>query len=70
VADNDPYTSAGMFESVQILPWRVGVGDRLTLPLFALHCLDKPGTEDLRQATRPAHLAFVRSRADYGSGPI
>jgi uncharacterized protein YciI len=38
------------------------------LPLFALHCLDKPGTESLRQATRPAHLAFVQSRADYRFG--
>jgi uncharacterized protein YciI len=24
--DNDPYTSADIFESVQILPWRLAVG--------------------------------------------
>ena len=26
LADNDPYTAAGVFESVEIHPWRVGVG--------------------------------------------
>jgi uncharacterized protein YciI len=38
------------------------------LALFALHCLDRPGTEALRRATRPAHLAFVRARPDYRFG--
>ena len=26
LADNDPYTAAGVFQSVEIHPWRVGVG--------------------------------------------
>jgi uncharacterized protein len=29
------------------------------MPLFTLTCLDKPGTLDLRLATRPDHLAYV-----------
>jgi hypothetical protein len=30
------------------------------MPLFALMCFDKPGSLDLRMATREAHLAYVR----------
>ena len=30
------------------------------MPMFVLHCLDKPGALDLRMATREAHLAYVR----------
>jgi uncharacterized protein YciI len=26
LADNDPYTAAGVFESVEVQSWRVGVG--------------------------------------------
>jgi len=29
------------------------------MPLFALHCVDKPNALDLRMATREAHLAYV-----------
>ena len=29
------------------------------MPLFAIHCLDKPGSGDLRAQTRPAHLAYL-----------
>jgi len=29
------------------------------MPLFALTCLDRPGAQDLRAATRAAHLAYV-----------
>ena len=29
------------------------------MPLFALICFDKPGSLDLRMATREAHLAYV-----------
>jgi uncharacterized protein YciI len=31
------------------------------VPTFALHCLDRPGCADLRAATRPEHLAYVRA---------
>ena len=33
------------------------------MPLFALHCLDRPDAATLRAATRPAHLAYVRAQA-------
>jgi len=29
------------------------------MPLFALFCVDKPNSLDLRMATRPAHLAYA-----------
>ena len=29
------------------------------MPLFAIHCLDKPASLDLRLANRQAHLAYV-----------
>ena len=29
------------------------------MPYFAIHCIDKPDTADLRAATRPAHLAHI-----------
>ena len=39
---------------------------------FAIHCIDKPGSSDLRAATRPDHLAYleaVRERILAG-GPL
>lgn len=29
------------------------------MPLFAIHCLDKPGSQELRQATRTEHLSYL-----------
>jgi len=29
------------------------------MPRFALICIDKPGSLDLRQATRPDHLVYI-----------
>jgi len=29
------------------------------MPLFAIHCLDKPGSVELRAQTRAAHLAYL-----------
>ena len=34
------------------------------MPLFALMCLDKPDSLDLRMATRERHLAYVRDNAE------
>ena len=34
------------------------------MPLYVLHCLDKPGSLALRMATREAHLAYVRPQLD------
>jgi hypothetical protein len=32
------------------------------MALFALICTDKPGSLDLRVATRPTHVAYLQSR--------
>jgi Uncharacterized protein conserved in bacteria len=34
------------------------------MPLFALMCLDKPDSLELRLATRERHLAYVREHAE------
>ena len=34
------------------------------MPLFVLHCLDKPNALDVRMGAREAHLAYVRERLD------
>lgn len=34
------------------------------MPYFAIHCIDKPDSADLRSATRPAHLAHVTAMGD------
>ena len=31
------------------------------MPYFAIHCIDKPDSGDLRVATRPAHLAHINT---------
>ena len=33
------------------------------MPTFVLFCVDKPGSLDLRMATREAHLAYMRDKA-------
>jgi hypothetical protein len=32
------------------------------MPLFVLYCEDKPGALDLRLATRPAHLDYLKTQ--------
>jgi uncharacterized protein YciI len=34
------------------------------MPYYAIHCIDKPQSSDLRVQTREEHLAHVRSVAD------
>ena len=34
------------------------------MPLFAIHCTDKPGHAHVRQANRPAHLEYAKKSAD------
>jgi uncharacterized protein YciI len=34
------------------------------MPLFALICEDKPGALDLRLATRPSHLEYLKTQTD------
>ena len=31
------------------------------MPLFVINCFDKPGSLDLRLATRPTHVAYLNS---------
>ncbi|WP_209427839.1 YciI family protein [Pararhodobacter sp. SW119] len=41
------------------------------MPLFALICSDKPDHADLRQAVRPAHLAYLEETgATVHAGPF
>ena len=42
------------------------------MPYFAIHCIDKPDSFDLRMATRPAHLAHLKSldREVLVAGPL
>jgi uncharacterized protein len=41
------------------------------MPLFALICTDKPDHEDLRKATRSAHLAYIEETgATVHAGPF
>jgi uncharacterized protein len=34
------------------------------MPHFALHCVDKPNSLDLRVATRPQHVEYLQGQAD------
>ncbi len=34
------------------------------MPLFAIHCIDKPASSELRTATRPAHLEHLDRAGD------
>jgi hypothetical protein len=42
------------------------------MPHFAIHCIDKPDSGDLRAATRPAHLAHLEAVASdvLAAGPL
>ncbi|MGL6044329.1 MAG: YciI family protein [Sandaracinobacteroides sp.] len=31
------------------------------MPVFAIHCIDKPLQQELRAATRPEHLAYLET---------
>lgn len=42
------------------------------MPYFAIHCIDKANSGELRTATRPAHLDYIRSlgEAILVAGPL
>ena len=42
------------------------------MPLFAVHCLDKPESAALRDATRPQHIAYLDALAAriFAAGPL
>lgn len=42
------------------------------MPYFAIHCIDKPDSAELRAATRAEHLAYIGTVADHVlvAGPL
>ena len=42
------------------------------MPHFAIHCIDKPDSAELRAATRPEHLAYIATVMDrvFAAGPL
>lgn len=42
------------------------------MPHFAIHCLDKPNSADLRAETRPLHLAYIGAKEGdlVAAGPL
>ncbi len=42
------------------------------MPLFAIHCLDRPGASVLRAETRPAHLEYLARLTEriFCGGPL
>ncbi len=42
------------------------------MPHFAIHCLDKPMSAEVRAATRPAHLDYLARHAEaiFAAGPL
>jgi uncharacterized protein YciI len=36
----------------------------MSVPVFAIHCIDKPFQQQLRAATRPEHLAYLETAID------
>lgn len=71
----DPYTTAGLFESVETRAWALGMqssgwssGDA---PVYCVWCVDKDGVRDTRAETRPAHLQWWKDSARKGMiGPF
>ena len=42
------------------------------MPFFAIHCIDKPASRDLRASTRPTHLEYLDRASDriLAAGPL
>lgn len=42
------------------------------MPHFAIHCIDKPESAELRVATRPAHLQYLQALSEpiLAAGPL
>ena len=77
--DTDPYTTAGIFESINIQRWQPALTHRqLTYARkddtiqFIVHCTDVAGGEALRGSLRDAHRDYLDARADMviARGPL
>lgn len=68
LAADDPLCSASLFAQLHVNEWRrvaePELDNYLTTPPFLVYCRDKPGQRALRQATRPAHLEWLRASAE------
>lgn len=68
VAAADPLSTAGLFSELHVNEWarlmEPALDNYLTTPPFLVYCRDKAGGLALRQETRPAHLAWLRSSAE------
>ena len=69
--DADPYTKAGIFESISIERWLPGMDVRQRdyprkdgTMQFVVHCHDKPEGTERRAALRDAHREYLRDRKD------
>lgn len=71
----DPYATAGLFSSVEVRKWVLGMrSDALGAGgagFFCIWCVDKPGMMALRADTRPRHLEWWKSAGRQGMiGPF
>ncbi len=65
--NGDPYTRAGIFQSITIERWKPELDVRQRDYVrkegsmqFVIHCHDKPGSGALRTARRDAHLSYLQ----------
>ena len=77
--DADPYTTEGIFESINIQRWQPALEHRqLTYPRqdatqqFIVHCTDVAGNDALREPLQHAHRDYLAARADQviARGPL
>ena len=76
---SDPYTKAGLFQSISIERWKPATDVRQRdyprkegTMQFVIHCHDRPDSGARRAALRDAHLDYLRSRNDImvARGPL
>jgi uncharacterized protein YciI len=75
----DPYTRAGIFESISVERWKPGLdvrqrdyARRQGTMQFVIHCHDRPDGGALRASRREAHLAWLNEHKDItvARGPL
>ena len=75
----DPYTRAGIFQSISIQRWRPGLNVRQRAysrkdgtMQFVIHCHDKPDGSARRAPLRDAHLKYLEEHKDIivARGPL
>eukprot|EP00189_Rhodosorus_marinus_P005449 CAMPEP_0113957432 /NCGR_PEP_ID=MMETSP0011_2-20120614/2776_1 /TAXON_ID=101924 /ORGANISM="Rhodosorus marinus" /LENGTH=202 /DNA_ID=CAMNT_0000968013 /DNA_START=101 /DNA_END=709 /DNA_ORIENTATION=- /assembly_acc=CAM_ASM_000156 len=58
--NDDPYTKAGVFESVEIREWKMGFSPTKEMAsiVYTILCLDKNSMRETRARIRPEHLSW------------